>query len=130
MEDDLLLLRISNASVRAYVWAGGGGLGDEHGCMEGVKIMPHYPFLKVVMRCLFDPLKPALSHLERNVSFLAIGDRFEPIRISCDWCSICNGMVETAKLSLIDEPALVAQIDLDQSSATSHLFWTISISNI
>lgn len=114
MEEALLLLAISNASVRAYAWAGGGGLGNEHGRMEGVKIMPHYPFLKVVVRYLFEPLKPALAHLDRNVAFLAIGDRFEAIRISCDWCSICNGMVETAKQNLIDDPDLVARIDLDR----------------
>lgn len=80
--------------------------------IELVKIYPHYPFMKFVMCFIFAPLKPALSGLDRNVSFLAIGDADECLIIACDWCSICNGIVETAKQNIRRSEDLLTFIDL------------------
>jgi hypothetical protein len=67
--------------------------------------------MKLVMCFLFAPLKPALSGLDRNVSFLAIGDVDDAIIIGCDWCSICNGIVETAKQNIRRNEDLLTFID-------------------
>lgn len=79
--------------------------------IELLKIYPHYPFMKVVMCFLFAPLKPALSGLDRNVSFLGIGDVDDGFIIGCDWCSICNGIVETAKQNIRRNEDLLTFID-------------------
>ena len=108
---DFLLLAISTRAIATYAWMGGGGLGNERGYSEGVKIMPHYPFLKIVMTCLFAPLKPALHGLDATVCFLQIGAHHANIAVSCDWCSICNGILETATQNLVQNPALRARIN-------------------
>ena len=89
----------------------GSGLGKIS--IEAVKIMPHYPFLKIVMNYLFVPLKHTLYNLDKNVCFMGIDDKYSNIRISCDWCSICNGIVETSKLNIIKNPNLVKRIDFE-----------------
>ena len=53
------------------------------------------------MNDLFTPLKRILHNLDNNVCFLDIDEKFNNIRISCDWCSICNGIMETAKQNII-----------------------------
>jgi hypothetical protein len=112
---ELLLLNISNKSNVTYLRTFSGGLGFLYSDLfEQFAIAPHYPFLKIVMNYLFTPLKPALSNLDKNVSFLEIDDTYDNIRISCDWCSICNGMVETAKQNIINDPTIVTQIDFEK----------------
>ena len=78
----------------------GSGL-DKKSNSEGYKIIPTVFFLRKIMNYLFTPLIPALYNLDENVCFLEIDDKYNNIKISCDWCSICNGIVETAKQNII-----------------------------
>lgn len=84
--------------------------------IEFYKIYPHYPSIKTIMICLFNPLKPVLHNLDKNVSFLDIAENKETIQliIGCDWCSICNGIVETAKSNIVKNPKLVKRIDFEK----------------
>jgi hypothetical protein len=112
--------------------------------IELVKIYPHYPFLKLIMNYLFTPLKPALHNLDKNVCFLHlrsfktppsgavmsdeddadcafsmrkgvnIDDKYVCLRLGCDWCSIVNGIMETAKQNIIKNPKLVKRIDFEK----------------
>ena len=66
------------------------------------------------MNYLFTPLKPALHNLDKNVCFLEIDNKYNNIRISCDWCSIINGMIETAKQNINKNPKLIKQIDFEK----------------
>jgi hypothetical protein len=61
---------------------------------------------------VFHILKPALHNLEKNICFLDIDDKYENIKISCDWCSICNGVFETAKQNIIDDSSLLKKINI------------------
>jgi hypothetical protein len=78
--------------------------------IETTIIFPSYLNLIVLIEFIFTPLKPALSGLDRNVSFLDIG-LHDGFVLACDWCSICNGIVETAKQNIIQAPALLTLID-------------------
>jgi hypothetical protein len=82
--------------------------------IEAFKIFPHYPFMKFVMYVLFAPLKPALSGLDGKVSFLNIGESNDVFIISCDWCSICNGIVETARANIRRSPHLSTLVDFER----------------
>jgi len=68
------------------------------------------------MNYLFTPLKPVLHNLDKNVCFLDIAENKETISfvVSCDWCSICNGIVETAKSNIVKNPKLVKRIDFEK----------------
>jgi len=83
---------------------------------EGWKIAPYYPLLKLLMSCFFDPLKPALHNLDKNVCFLDIeaDQNTEMFLLSCDWCSICNGIIETAKQNIIQNQKITEQIDFEK----------------
>ena len=61
---------------------------------------------------VFHILQPALHNLEKNICFLDIDDKYENIKISCDWCSICNGVFETAKQNIIDDSSLLKKINI------------------
>lgn len=65
------------------------------------------------MKYLFVPLKSALHNLDKNVCFLDIVENKNNISfiVGCDWCSICNGIIETAKQNIIQNPTLLKQID-------------------
>ena len=105
--EELILFNISNEALKTYILKLGGGLGKKpFDFREGWLIMPHYPFLKIVMNYLFVPLKPILHNLDKNVCFMEIDDKFSNIRIACDWCSICNGIVETAKSNIVKNPKI------------------------
>lgn len=113
MKGETILFTISNNAVNAvktYILRGeyNNNIGT---FIELVKIYPHYPFLKFIMNYLFFPLKPVLHNLDKNVCFLDIPETYNMLRISCDWCSICNGIVETTKQNIIKNPKLVKQID-------------------
>jgi len=114
MKEELLLISLSNTTVKYMMYNGGGAYNPVgiQTLIELIKIYPHYPFLKIVMNYLFFPLKPVLHNLDKNVCFLDIDmPENNSLRISCDWCSICNGIVETAKQNIIKNPKLVKQID-------------------
>jgi len=81
---------------------------------EQLKIMPHYPLLKIVLNYLFFPLISALENLDKNICFLEIDEKYDNIRISCDWCSICNGIMETAKTNIIKNPELLKRINFEK----------------
>ena len=113
--EELLLFNTSNNAIKSLFLRGNDGrVKGVGGIIEGVKIIPHYPCLKVIMNNLFTPLKPALHNLDKNVCFLDIDDKYYTIRMSCDWCSICNGIMETAKQNIIKELKLVKQIDFEK----------------
>lgn len=104
-----ILFNISKKVISTYFFLGAGPGGNN--CKEGAKIMPYYPFLKIVLNFLFKPLKPALQNLDNNVCFLEIGEKYENIKLSCDWCSICNGIMATAKQNIITDPKLLKEVD-------------------
>jgi hypothetical protein len=107
--EDKILMDISNHSIYISIKYPGHISFTVLNLIEVIKIFPLYPFLKFCMRCLFEPLKPTLYNLDENVCFLHIDDKF--LQLSCDWCSICNGIIETAKQTIINQPELVKQID-------------------
>lgn len=105
--EDLLLYNIGYNVIIQYDWRKA-----QQNVVEGIKVLPAYPFLKLIINCVFIPLKPALRNLDENVCFLDIDDI--NIALECDWCSICNGIMETAKHNIIKNPKLVKQIDFDK----------------
>lgn len=93
---------------------GGAGLGNKSfDFREGLLIIPNYINLKKCMNYFFAPLKHTLHNLDKNVCFLDIDEKYNNIKISCDWCSICNGIIETSKQNIIKNPKLVKQIDFE-----------------
>lgn len=110
--ESYLLFTISNKVVRTYFLFMGGGLGyKSFDFKEGWLIMPNIINLMFIMNNLFFPLKLALKNLDKNVCFLDIDDKYDNIRISCDWCSICNGILHTAKQNIIRNKKLLTMID-------------------
>jgi len=115
MTEDLLLFNISNTVVKTYLYYKGGGLGyKSFDIREAWLIIPNYSNIKIIMNYLFIPLKPSLYNLDKNVCFLDIDEKYDNIRISCDWCSICNGIVKTATQNIIKNPKLLKQIDFEK----------------
>ncbi len=117
MEEELLLHSLSNAAQN--IMSVGGGAYRPAGFktpIEFMKICPQYQVLKLNMDDLFTPLKPVLRNLDKNVVFLDISENREIVSfiMGCDWCSICNGIVETAKQNIIKNPELVKQIDFEK----------------
>ena len=83
-----LLLNISNKACLTYLLLGG-GLGNKSiDFRESYLIIPQYFFLTKIMNDLFIPLKRTLHNLDNNLFFLDIDEKFNNIRISCDWCSL------------------------------------------
>ena len=79
---------------------------------EGLRIFPFFYLNKGFARFYYG-LPCALFNIETNVSFLQIdmkGSDF--ISLSCDWCSIMNGMIETAKTNLLYDPILSDLLDM------------------
>jgi hypothetical protein len=68
------------------------------------------------MNYLFTPLKPVLHNLDKNVCFLDIAENKETISfiVGCDWCSICNGIVETAKSNIVKNHKITKAIDFEK----------------
>lgn len=108
---DFLLFTISNA---ACLYLLNNKMEGAFSIKEGLKILPYFPVLKIFMNFYFMALKPALHNLDKNVCFLDIDDKYNGIRISCDWCSICNGIMETAKNNIIKKPKLLKHIDFEK----------------
>jgi hypothetical protein len=118
MEEELLLISLSNTTVK-YMMYNGGGAYNPVGIqtpIELIRIYPHYPFLKIIMNYLFTPLKPVLHNLDENVCFLDIAENKKTISfiVGCDWCSICNGIVETAKSNIVKNHKITKSIDFEK----------------
>jgi hypothetical protein len=43
-----------------------------------------------------------------------IDDKYSNIRISCDWCSIINGIVETARTNIVKNQKITKSIDFEK----------------
>ena len=78
-------------------------------CGEGIKIFPNYKMIKLFINYIIIPFQHLLIGYKNNVSFLCIGNEDDKIllTISCDWCSICNGALETIKNNLKQNPDLI-----------------------
>ena len=68
---------------------------------ELILICYTFPFLLFMRDYVFEPFKHLLFGLEDNVSFMEIEFDFCD---SCDWCSLCNGMLETVRINLQRNP--------------------------
>jgi hypothetical protein len=108
---DLLLLKLSNNVLKSYNYSDNIPGYVNSSRLEAIKILPFYPVFKIFMSYCFVPLKPALRGLADNISFLDIADEYNNIKINCDWCSICNGIIETARATIINNPELLLLID-------------------
>lgn len=103
LKEEFILLNIQNKSIKVYIK-------NHHPAVlkinnEHLRVLPNYKNLKIFMRT-FHVLKPALRNLNNNICFLDIHEKYENIKIACDWCSICNGVFETVKQNIKDEPKL------------------------
>jgi hypothetical protein len=79
---------------------------------KGIKLYPSYPVLKLFIILFIEPLKPLLHNVGDNISFLKINNCV--FSISCDWCSIVNGVLETVRINLNENPELLDQVDFDK----------------
>lgn len=108
LKEDLLLLKIQNKAIKIYKK-------DSHPAgtknNEYLRVSPHFINLKIMIR-IFHVLKPGLSNMDDNICFLDIHEKYENIKIGCDWCSICNGIFETLKQNLIENPDLIKEINM------------------
>ncbi len=82
---------------------------------ELIKIWPSY-FSIYYLYYYFILLKPVLQNLNNNVCFLDIesNTKTRVFIISCDWCSLSNGIIETAKENLIKNPNLINKINFNK----------------
>jgi len=82
---------------------------------EGILIAPTYFLLKFLVHFLFYPLKKALINLSNNVSFLNTSlSPYTTFVNHCDFCSLCNGMMETARINLMEDVELETKIDFNK----------------
>jgi hypothetical protein len=114
MNEDIILISISNHVLTTYFHLGGGPSMNNNYLAEAFKIIPYYPLLKFLMEFYFKPLLNVLDNLNENICFLEIDDKYENIKISCDWCSICNGIIETAKKNIVSNPQLLSLINFEK----------------
>jgi hypothetical protein len=88
--------------------------------IEGIKIFPSIYIMDFFINYLFEPLIFTLTGLENNISFLNIECyNCEQLKMYCDWCSICNGILETAKENIIKNPELINTIDFKKINIVS-----------
>lgn len=106
---DLILLKISNECIISSFKCDRNFAYKSSLNSEVMKIYPHFFNLKKIMY-YFELFKYVLNGLENNVCFLNI-DIDKSIIINCDWCSLCNGIIETVKQNLISNPELINKID-------------------
>ena len=110
--EDIQLLKIHYHVMKYSICNIRGIYRDIINKVESMKICPHYPFMKFFMTYAFTPLKSALRLLEENICFLDIDvNPTTCFILSCDWCSMCNGILETAKKNIIRNPGLLDYID-------------------
>ena len=114
MEEELILLNISNKIIIKYFFFKSGKFYYMNSdAKESYKIAPHYFNLKLFMDIFFHPLKSILYNLNKNICFLEI-NIYDDIKISCEWCSICNGVIHTVKENIIKKPSLIKKINLNK----------------
>jgi hypothetical protein len=111
LKELLIILNIQSKSIKTYKEKK--HLGVLKTNYEYLRVLPHYINLKIFMRT-FHFLKPALRNLNNNICFLDIHEKYENIKIACDWCSICNGVFETVKQNINDDPGLLKEIDVQK----------------
>lgn len=93
--------------------------------IEGLKIIPLYPLFKFSINNLIIPLKPALKNFNENISFLDIGEDNEFVYY-CDWCSLANGILYTAKENIISDITLLDKIDFNKlNNFKLYLNWVL-----
>jgi hypothetical protein len=76
---------------------------------KGILIFPSYPNLIIFAHMFVEPVKPLLRNVGDNISFLKINNC--AFSISCDWCSLVNGTLETIRINLNKYPELLDQVD-------------------
>lgn len=79
-------------------------LGD-YSVRELMKIYPSKTFIRIFLDLVIGPMRPILNGLSKNISYINVGIA-DLLKISCDWCSLCNGVIETARQNLIENPEL------------------------
>lgn len=83
--------------------------------LEGLLIAPTYFLLKFLTHFLFYPLKNTLNNLSNNVSFLNTSlSAYTTFVNHCDFCSLCNGIMETARINLKEQIELETEIDFNK----------------
>ena len=65
----------------------------------------------------FEPFKHLLVGLADNVSFMETEMGF---RNGCDWCSLCNGILETSRINLQRNPDV--QLDITKLEILNSYF--------
>lgn len=82
-------------------WGSHEPMRDYNTYRELILIGYSYPFMRFVCDYYFEPFKHLLIGIKYNVSFMEIECDF---RNGCDWCSLCNGLLETARINLQRNP--------------------------
>ena len=107
--NDSVLLEISNQCIRIAITDGWIYNVNSYYLWKGIKLFPSYPVLKIFIDLFVEPLKPLLQNVGDNISFLNFNNC--GFSISCDWCSIVNGVLETVRVNLNKDPELLDQVD-------------------
>jgi len=110
LKEDLILLNIQNKAIKVYKENVHPAIQSKTS-YEHLRVLPHYINLKIFMR-VFHILKPAITNMIDNICFLDIHEKYENIKIACDWCSICNGIFETAKQNILSNPNILKKINI------------------
>lgn len=113
MEKTLLLFNISFKVI--YVYLSNKSFLKTPGYLHEVLcIFPYYPNFKKFFGLLFTPFKLILYNLDENICFLETDDKDAILKLSCDWCSINNGIIETAIKNIVDNPELINKVDFNK----------------
>ncbi len=118
--ENLILLDISNKTVFNILTNPNLFNYTMNDYRELIYIVSLYPQLIGLLYDIFIPLKSALQNLDRNICFVNIDNVF--VKNSCDWCSIVNGIMETAKQNIINRPELVKRIEFERLQITDIYF--------
>jgi len=88
--------------------------------LECSLVFPSYMTMKLMLILLFNPLLPALDGLDKNICFMNVKSLQTSyiFLISCDWCSIVNGIIETARKNLVAAPGLIDSVDFTSLAVT------------
>lgn len=95
---------------------------------EFLKIWPTTFLLHVYYECFFLSLKPTLNNFQNNVCFLDTSinsNTSKWLPVSCDWCSLNNGIIETSKQNIIKNLSLIDEIDFDKFSSVDVYFKSV-----
>ena len=107
--DDAILWEIQNQCLNTLITEDWKFNSEPYFLWKGIHIFPSYPVLKAFVHLFVEPLKPLLHNVGNNISFLKINNCI--FAISCDWCSIVNGVLETVRVNLNKNPELLDQVD-------------------